>query len=95
MSRPPADLGRFSGDLIVGDFGDGKLLAYRWSGHHWHVDGTLRGTNHKAIVVDGLWGIAFGGGVNLVNNGPANTLFFAAGPDDEKGGSFGTIAVAP
>lgn len=95
LAWAPADFGRFSGDLIVGNFGDGKLLAYRWSGHHWHFDGTLRGTNHKAIVVDGLWGIAFGGGVNVVNNGPANTLFFAAGPDDEEGGAFGTIAVAP
>ena len=45
--------------------------------------------NHRAVMVDGLWGIAFGGGA--VNNGPTNTLFFAAGPNDEEGGAFGTI----
>lgn len=94
LAWAPADFGRFSGDLLVGNFGDGTLHAYRWSRHGWHFDGTLRGTNHKPIVVDGLWGIAFGGGVNAVN-GPVNTLFFAAGPDDEDGGAFGTIAVAP
>ena len=52
----------------------------------------LRGTYHRAIKVDGLWGIAFGGGT--VNNGPTNTLFFAAGPNDEEGGAFGTIDAA-
>ena len=41
----------------------------------------------------GLWAIAFGGGVNVVNNGPANSLFYTAGPDDEAGGAFGTITV--
>ncbi len=92
LAWAPADFGRFSGDLIVGNFGDGRLQAYRWDGHHWHLDGELKGTNHQPIVVDGLWGIAFGG--NTVNNGPANTLFFAAGPNDEDGGAFGTITVA-
>jgi hypothetical protein len=49
----------------------------------------LRGKYNRAIQVDGLWGIAFGGGT--VNNGPKNTLFFAAGPNGEQGGAFGTI----
>ena len=94
LAWAPAGFGRFSGDLIVGNFGDGKLNAYRWDGHDWDYDGALKGANHKPIVVDGLWGIGFGGGVNLVNNGPANTLFFAAGPNGESGGAFGTITVA-
>lgn len=92
LAWAPADFGRFSGDLIVGNFGDGKLHAYRWDGHHWHKDGELKGTDSKPIVVDGLWGIGFGGGT--ANNGPTNTLFFAAGPNDEQGGAFGTITVA-
>lgn len=92
LAWAPADFGRFSGDLIVGNFGDGKLHAYRWDGHHWHQDGELKGTDSKPIVVDGLWGIGFGG--ETANNGPTNTLFFAAGPNDEQGGAFGTITVA-
>ncbi len=90
LAWAPDDFGPFSGDLIVGNFGDGKLHAYSWNGSHWHKDGVLRGKHHRAIRVDGLWGIAFGGGT--VNNGPKNTLFFAAGPNDEEGGAFGTIS---
>jgi uncharacterized protein (TIGR03118 family) len=97
LAWAPAHFGRFSNDLLVGNFGDGKLHAYRWDGHGWHKDGVLEGANHKPIVVDGLWGIGFGsGGASpaLANNGPANTLFFTAGPNDEDGGAFGTITVA-
>ena len=94
LAWAPADFGRFGGDLLVGNFGNGKINAYRWDGHKWHHDGVLRGSDNKPIVIDGLWAIAFGGGVNLVNNGPANTLFYTAGPDDESGGAFGTVTVA-
>jgi uncharacterized protein (TIGR03118 family) len=94
LAWAPPDFGKFSGDLIVGNFGDGRLNAYRWDGRHWHHDGELKGTNGKPLVIDGLWAIAFGGGVNLVNNGPANTLFYTAGPDDERAGAFGTITAA-
>ena len=93
LAWAPADFGRSSGDLIVGNFGDGKLHAYRWDGHRWHKDGELKSEDHKPIVVEGLWGIGFGGGT--VNNGPTNTLFFAAGPNDEDGGAFGTITFTP
>ena len=42
--------------------------------------GTLAGGNGTAIAIDGLWGIAFGNGINAQ---PTNTLFYAAGPADE------------
>ena len=92
LAWAPADFGRFSGDLIVGNFGDGQLHAYARDGNGWHSDGVLRGKSDRPIRVDGLWGIAFGGGT--VNNGPKNKLFFAAGPNDEQGGAFGTIEAA-
>jgi uncharacterized protein (TIGR03118 family) len=84
----PAGFGRFSGDLLVGNFGDGRINAYRLIHGHWQFGGTVRSADHKAIEVDGLWGIGFG---NDVGAGPSTTLFFAAGPNDEEGGSFGTI----
>jgi len=93
LAWAPADFGRFSGDLIVGNFGNGRLNAFRWDGRAWHPDGKLRDAANKAVVVDGLWAIAFGGG--NTTNGPSNTLFFAAGPNDEAGGAFGTISLAP
>jgi uncharacterized protein (TIGR03118 family) len=92
LAWAPAGFGRFSGDLIVGNFGDGKLHAYRWDGHHWRPDGELKGSNHKSIVIDGLWAIEFGGG--NTTNGPATSLFYTAGPNDEADGAFGTITVA-
>ena len=84
LAWAPADFGAFSGDLIVGNFGNGRIHAFRWDGKHWHPDGTLKGSNHKPLSIDGLWAIAFGGGVNVANDGPTNALFYTAGPDDES-----------
>ena len=54
--------------------------------------GQLRGTDHRTLRLDGLWGMAFG---NDLNNQPKGTLFFAAGPDDETHGVYGAITPAP
>jgi hypothetical protein len=45
-------------------------------------------TANGAFAAPGLWGIAFG---NDAANQPHNTLFFAAGPNDEVNGSYGRI----
>jgi hypothetical protein len=50
--------------------------------------GTLRGADGKPITIDGLWGIAFGNGLQ---HQPVDTLFFAAGPDDEAHGLYGRL----
>jgi hypothetical protein len=50
--------------------------------------GRLRGPGQKLIQIDGLWGIGFGNGLNKQ---PTNTLFFNAGPDDEKHGLYGRL----
>ena len=47
LAMAPADFGRSSNDLIVGNFGDGKLHAFRWDGKHWHRDGALEGSNES------------------------------------------------
>jgi uncharacterized protein (TIGR03118 family) len=89
---PTTGFGRFSGDLLVGNFGDGRINAFKWQRHEWEEAGTLRGTDHRPVSIDGLWGIGFGNGAA---SGPTTTLYFAAGPDDEAHGLFGSIAVAP
>ena len=91
LALAPANFGRFSGDLLVGNFGDGQVHAYRGDGHHWRPDGEMLGSNGQPLVIDGLWALAFGGGVNVANDGHANDLFFTAGPNEEAGGAFGTI----
>ena len=83
--------GRFGGDLLVGNFGDGKINAYKLQDGKFVFDGQLW-TNDHALVIDGLWALEFGNGAP--NNGPTSTLFFTAGPDDEAHGLFGTITAA-
>ena len=90
LAIAPSNFGRFSGDLLVGNFGDGNINAYAElpNGHFEHR-GQLRTANGKSLVIDGLWALQFGHG--SANNGPTNTLFFTAGPDNESHGLFGSI----
>jgi uncharacterized protein (TIGR03118 family) len=85
---PAADFGRFSGNLLVGNFGDGRINAYDLA--TFEPRGHLKTANHHPLVIDGLWGIGFGNGAG---SGPTTTLYFAAGPDDEKHGLFGSITL--
>ena len=86
MALAPAGFGRFSGKLLVGNFGDGRINVF--DPVTFEPRGHLKGANGKAIVIDGLWGIAFGNGGTA---GPKTTLFFAAGPNDEEDGLFGRL----
>jgi uncharacterized protein (TIGR03118 family) len=86
---PTTNFGKFSGDLLVGNFGDGRIHAFKWTADDgWQANGVIKGVDHRPISIDGLWGIGFGNGAG---SGPTNTLFFAAGPDDETHGLFGSI----
>jgi uncharacterized protein (TIGR03118 family) len=89
LALAPPSFGRFGGDLLVGNFGDGQINAYeqQLDGSFAHR-GELRGADNKPLAIDGLWALQFGQGGN---NGPAGTLFFTAGPDDETHGLFGQI----
>jgi uncharacterized protein (TIGR03118 family) len=93
LAWAPASWGRFAGNLLVGNLGDGRINAYRPTSAGWEANGHLKLANSHPLVVDGLWGIAFGNGAP--NNGPTSTLFYAAGPDDESRGEFGAITAAP
>jgi uncharacterized protein (TIGR03118 family) len=86
LAMAPSNFGDFSNALLVGNFGDGKINAYNPTTGAFI--GTLAKSDHTAIVIDGLWGIAFGNGIN---NQPTNTLFYTAGPGDEEHGAYGRI----
>jgi uncharacterized protein (TIGR03118 family) len=89
MVLAPAGFGKFSNHLLIGNFGDGTINAYDpVSGN---FAGTLTGSDQQPIRISGLWGLAFGNGFA---GQPVNTLFFAAGPDDETHGLYGRIDVA-
>jgi uncharacterized protein (TIGR03118 family) len=86
IAQAPGNFGPFSGAILIGNFGDGTINAFDASSGR--SMGPLNSSNGSAIIEHGLWGIAFG---NDLNNQPSNTLFFAAGPNDEADGVYGRI----
>ena len=86
LTQAPSDFGIYSHDILVGQFGAGTISAFDpVSGQ---FKGQLNDASNKPIKIEGLWGINFGSGGT---SGPATSLFFAAGPDDESHGLFGVI----
>ena len=96
LALAPSDFGKFSSDLLVGNFGDGRIHAFDPSKKKGHGEFQTRGPLHSAdgppIMIDGLWALSFGNGSAA---GPANALFFTAGPLAEQHGLFGKLEVAP
>ncbi len=86
LALAPNGFGHFSGDVLVGNFGDGRINAYDHRTGEFR--GELRDPRGRPISIEGLWGLGFGNG-GLA--GPADTLFFTAGPDDEAHGLFGKL----
>ncbi|HSR65763.1 MAG TPA: TIGR03118 family protein [Xanthomonadaceae bacterium] len=86
IALAPAGFGDLSNKLLIGNFGDGRIHAY--SPTAGIPLGPLTDSQGKPIRIDGLWGMQFGNGVS---GQPVNTLFFAAGPDDESHGQYGRI----
>ena len=80
--------GKFSGELLVGNFGNGRINTFAATPDGWEPRGPMKGTDHRPVFIDGLWGIGFGNGGA---SGPLTTLYFAAGPADETEGLFGSI----
>jgi uncharacterized protein (TIGR03118 family) len=88
LALAPADFSVFGGDLLVGNFGNGRISAYTKRGSTWVYKGQLRLADGTPIAIDGLWAIAFGNGAAA---GPTNTLYFLAGPSAEQHGLYGSI----
>jgi uncharacterized protein (TIGR03118 family) len=88
LALAPAGFNVFGGDLLVGNFGNGRISAYTKRGSTWVYKGQLRLGSGTPIAIDGLWAIAFGNGSAA---GPTDTLYFLAGPSGEQHGLFGSI----
>ncbi len=88
------NFGAFAGDLLIGNFGDGRINAFHENADGtWTPSGTLRGFNGQPLFIGGLWAIQFGSGA--ANNGQRNHLYFTAGPNGETAGLFGRIIPNP
>jgi uncharacterized protein (TIGR03118 family) len=84
ITRASFVFGGFSGDILVGNFGNGKINAFDSTGDFLDA---LRDGGDKPLVIDGLWTLVLGGG----RNSNSDVLYFTAGPNGETNGLFGTI----
>jgi uncharacterized protein (TIGR03118 family) len=84
VARASFAFGRFSGKILVGNFGDGRINVFDNEGR---VNDELRDAHGKPLAIDGLWTLTLGGGAGS----SSDTLFFSAGPNSESNGLFGTI----
>jgi uncharacterized protein (TIGR03118 family) len=100
LALAPENFGRFSGDLLVGNFGDGRIHVFDptqlTEAGEFEAVGLLHSASGKPVQIDGLWALQFGHGTSATSaNGLTNTLFFTAGPDHEDHGLFGSLVNVP
>jgi uncharacterized protein (TIGR03118 family) len=89
LAIAPETFGALGGTLLVGNFGDGTIAAFDPATGAFRD--YLRDKTGERISIDKLWGLAFGNGVSL---GDADSLYFAAGPNQEQDGIFGRLRYA-
>jgi uncharacterized protein (TIGR03118 family) len=89
LALAPADFGKFSNALLVGNFGDGRINAF--DPNTGRFLGQMHDASGRPLAIDGLWGLSFGNGTTA---GDRNDLLFAAGPGDEERGLFGKLEPA-
>jgi uncharacterized protein (TIGR03118 family) len=80
----PGTFGEFANDVLIGNFGDGRINAYSAGGQ---FEGQLKDSNGTPIAEGSLWALTFGGALNS----SANTLYFTTGLTKEMNGLFGAI----
>ncbi len=98
----PLDFGRFSHDLLIGQFaggGDtqssGFIAAYDLATGKF--DGLLQDASGKPLAINGIWALSPGNvspGNSDVAAAPAAQVYFTAGPNHGSGGLFGYLAAA-
>jgi uncharacterized protein (TIGR03118 family) len=100
VALAPLDFGRFSHDLLIGQFaggGDtqssGFIAAYDLATGKF--DGLLQDASGKPVAINGVWALS-PGNVSPNNNdaaaAPAAEVYFTAGPNHGSGGLFGYLA---
>jgi hypothetical protein len=99
VALAPLDFGRFSHDLLIGQFGDagntesaGFIAAYDLATGKF--DGLLQDANGKPLVIQGIWSLG------PANVGPSNVdpddaplaqVYFTAGLNEETADLFGYL----
>jgi uncharacterized protein (TIGR03118 family) len=87
LAIAPASFGSLAGDLLVGNFGDGRIGAFDSTGG---FAGQLQDAAGRTIAIDGLWALLPG----TANTGGTDAVWFSAGPGGEEHGLVGLIRPA-
>jgi len=92
----PANFGVFSGDLLIGNQGDGLINVY--DPKSFEFLGQLMDSTGKSLSYANLWELLTGGtavaGTTAVSGGDTSTVYFTAGLAGETHGLLGAIANA-
>jgi len=88
IALAPSTFGIFGSALLIGNFGEGNPSIHAFNPTTGAFLGTLQNENGDGIVIDELWGLQFGIGVN---GGDPGTLYFTAGTGEEEHGLFGSL----
>jgi uncharacterized protein (TIGR03118 family) len=92
IALAPSGFGSLNGDLLIGNFGDGRINVFGPNGTSLATSmGPLTINNGQTVAVPGLWSLVFGNGDA---DKPMTTLFYTAGFGNQTDGVFGSIAPA-
>jgi uncharacterized protein (TIGR03118 family) len=95
IALAPSNFGPLSNTLLISNNSvDGTINGFNPTTGQFV--GTIRNERGRKIILNNLWGVAFGGGTT--NNGPANTLFVTVGQGigtNELAGTFASIVYNP
>ena len=90
LAIAPANFGTFAGDLLVGNFGNGRINVFDPA--TGNALGSLQDPNGVAITISGLWALQVGNGKS---GGDSNAVYFTAGPSAQQHGLFGSLQAGP
>lgn len=104
VALAPTDFGKFSHDLLIGNFADGSGGAADFSGTiaaydlvSGHFEGLLENAKGKPLAIQGLWALS-PGNVSPTNldaaASPGAAIYYTAGPNGGSQGRFGYITAA-
>jgi len=99
VALAPLDFGRFSHDLLIGQFaGGGDTQSSGWIAAYdlatGKFDGLLENATGSPLAINGIWALS-AGNISPANNDaaaePAAHVYFTAGPNRGSGGLFGYL----
>jgi uncharacterized protein (TIGR03118 family) len=99
VALAPLDFGRFSHDLLIGQFaGGGDTQSSGWIAAYdlatGKFDGLLQDASGKPLTINGVWALSPGNASPTNSDAaaaPATQLYFTAGPNHGSGGLFGFV----